>query len=82
MKQSGDARYRENIEGEKRRRRRRKGRRQKRGRKGTWKITSILRPSTRVPWSFSRAFSASALDSNVTKPKPCGRRRKLDWWVC
>lgn len=38
------------------------------------KVTSILRPSTNVPWSFSLAFSASALVSNVTKPKPCGQR--------
>lgn len=41
------------------------------------KITSILRPSTRVPWSFSLAFSASALFSNVTKPKPCGTQQRL-----
>lgn len=34
--------------------------------------TSILRPSTIVPFSFSRARSASALVSNVTNPKPCG----------
>ena len=33
--------------------------------------TSILRPSTIVPFSFSRARSASALVSNVTNPKPC-----------
>lgn len=33
-------------------------------------ITSIFRPSTSVPWSFSLALSASALVSNVTKPKP------------
>lgn len=54
-------------------------------------LTSILRPSTRVPWSFSLALSASALDSNVTKPKPCRRehKRKMEkeypgkqkkWW--
>lgn len=33
--------------------------------------TSIFRPSTIVPFSFSRARSASALVSNVTNPKPC-----------
>lgn len=33
--------------------------------------TSIFRPSTIVPFSFSRAWSASALVSNVTNPKPC-----------
>lgn len=33
--------------------------------------TSILRPSTMVPFSFSRARSASALVSKVTNPKPC-----------
>lgn len=32
--------------------------------------TSILRPSTTVPWSLSRALSASALLCIVTKPKP------------
>lgn len=36
--------------------------------------TSIFRPSTIVPFSFSRARSASALVSNVTNPKPCGGR--------
>lgn len=36
--------------------------------------TSILRPSTIVPFSFSRARSASALVSNVTNPKPCSGR--------
>lgn len=40
-----------------------------------WWATSIFRPSTSVPWSFSLALSASALDSNVTKPKPCEQRR-------
>lgn len=34
------------------------------------KLTSIFLPSTIVPCSLSRAFSASALFSNVTKPKP------------
>lgn len=34
-------------------------------------FTSILRPSTMVPFSCSRARSASALEANVTKPKPC-----------
>lgn len=38
-------------------------------------ITSILRPSTKVPWSRSLAFSASALVSNVTKPKPFRERK-------
>ena len=38
--------------------------------------TSILRPSTTVPWSFSRARSASALLANVTKPNPCMPRQK------
>ena len=33
--------------------------------------TSIFRPSTIVPFSFSLARSASALVSNVTNPKPC-----------
>lgn len=33
-------------------------------------FTSILRPSTTVPLSCSRALSASALAANVTKPKP------------
>lgn len=42
-------------------------------------LTSILRPSTRVPWSFSLALSASALDSNVTKPKPCKGEHKRKW---
>lgn len=37
---------------------------------GKKESTSILRPSTIVPFSFSRARSASALVSNVTKPKP------------
>lgn len=32
--------------------------------------TSILRPSTTVPWSRSRARSASVLLANVTKPNP------------
>lgn len=32
--------------------------------------TSILRPSTIVPFSFSRARSASVLVSKVTNPKP------------
>lgn len=41
-----------------------------------WTLTSILRPSTSVPWSFSLALSASELDSNVTKPKPCEERRR------
>lgn len=36
--------------------------------------TSIFRPSTIVPFSFSRAWSASALVSNVTNPKPCSGR--------
>lgn len=40
------------------------------GKRGERAVTSILRPSTSVPWSFSLALSASALDSNVTKPKP------------
>lgn len=34
------------------------------------RLTSTFRPSTMVPWRRSRAFSASALVSNVTKPKP------------
>lgn len=38
-------------------------------------VTSILRPSTSVPCSFSLALSASALDSNVTKPKPCEQEK-------
>lgn len=42
---------------------------------GRW-VTSILRPSTSVPWSFSLALSASALVSNVTKPKPCKPKKK------
>lgn len=45
------------------------------GKRGERAVTSILRPSTSVPWSFSLALSASALDSNVTKPKPCKQRR-------
>lgn len=48
----------------------------KKGKRGERAVTSILRPSTSVPWSFSLALSASALDSNVTKPKPCKRRVK------
>lgn len=40
-------------------------------------LTSILRPSTSVPWSFSLARSASELDSNVTKPKPWQEKRKV-----
>lgn len=32
--------------------------------------TSTLRPSTTVPFSFSRALSASALFWKVTKPNP------------
>lgn len=35
-------------------------------------LTSILRPSTTVPFNCSRARSASTLDANVTKPKPYG----------
>ncbi len=42
-------------------------------REGEKESTSILRPSTIVPFSFSRAWSASVLVSKVTKPKPCGR---------
>ncbi len=33
-------------------------------------FTSILRPSTIVPCSFSRACSASEPTANVTNPKP------------
>lgn len=40
--------------------------------------TSILRPSTMVPFSFSRARSASALVSKVTNPKPCEWRRERE----
>lgn len=40
-------------------------------------LTSILRPSTSVPWSFSLARSASELDSNVTKPKPWQEKGEL-----
>lgn len=38
--------------------------------KGKNESTSILRPSTIVPFSFSRARSASVLVSKVTNPKP------------
>lgn len=38
--------------------------------------TSIFRPSTIVPFSFSRAASASALFANVTKPNPCMQHRQ------
>lgn len=41
----------------------------------TYLSTSIFRPSTIVPFSFSRARSASELVSKVTNPKPCERRR-------
>lgn len=49
------------------------------------KLTSIFLPSTIVPCSLSRAFSASALFSNVTKPKPWGTTvtasiRQNDQW--
>lgn len=37
----------------------------------TYLSTSIFRPSTIVPFSFSRARSASELVSKVTNPKPC-----------
>lgn len=40
-------------------------------------FTSTLRPSTIVPFSCSRARSASTLEANVTKPKPCKRRLLL-----
>ena len=36
-----------------------------------WPCTSIFRPSTTVPFNFSRARSASALFAKVTKPNPC-----------
>lgn len=38
--------------------------------------TSIFLPSTTVPWSLSRAWSASALFANVTKPNPCMQDRQ------
>lgn len=38
--------------------------------------TSILRPSTTVPCSFSRARSASAALANVTNPKPYMQRQE------
>lgn len=41
----------------------------------TYLSTSIFRPSTIVPFSFSRARSASELVSKVTNPKPCEQRR-------
>lgn len=43
--------------------------------------TSILRPSTIVPFSFSRARSASVLVSKVTNPKPWERhvRQEKGW---
>lgn len=41
----------------------------------TYLGTSIFRPSTIVPFSFSRARSASELVSKVTNPKPCEQRR-------
>ena len=39
-------------------------------------LTSILRPSTTVPWSFSLAVSASSFDAKVTKPKPLIEKQK------
>lgn len=45
-------------------------RQQARGGRKKCESTSILRPSTIVPLSFSRARSASVLVSKVTKPKP------------
>ncbi|KAG8321270.1 hypothetical protein J6590_049578 [Homalodisca vitripennis] len=38
--------------------------------------TSIFLPSTTVPCSRSRAWSASALFANVTKPNPCMQDRQ------
>lgn len=38
---------------------------------GKSSLTSIFLPSTIVPFSFSRARSASAALSKVTNPKPC-----------
>lgn len=64
------------VDGRTEGRQKREERREKRERRGKWKITSIFRPSTSVPWSFSLAFSASALFSNVTKPKPCGTQQR------
>ena len=53
--------------------------------------TSIFLPSTTVPWSRSRARSASALFANVTKPNPCmqtdktciktAKTRAMTWWL-
>jgi hypothetical protein len=46
--------------------------------------TSIFRPSTTVPFSFSRALSASALLANVTNPNPCMQdkdRKKIGFLV-
>lgn len=54
-----------------------KKKKQKRKSWGQW-VTSILRPSTSVPWSFSLALSASALASNVTKPKPCKPKKRVN----
>lgn len=66
---SGRQRKKREIQGkeEKSKRRRGKGGKERQEKEGT----SIFRPSTIVPFSFSRARSASALVSNVTNPKPC-----------
>lgn len=75
------SREKERGEREREREERERGRKRERGKERgerERKITSILRPSTSVPWSFSLAFSASALVSKVTKPKPCGTRHRLN----